>query len=398
MFKLLIYSILFVVTITSANANYFVTTFNKTEINPELPTRVMLAGSGDDLKLLFQQVAKAKALKYSEQNPGEQILFITASEKDTENEYFLKKWGFTILETEKATLDGREFLKKVLPFKKILSLDIFSHSSAQFGIHLESHTNRLNVNTRGLEDLKNNFMKDSFVVLHGCNTGFNLAPFLSKIWNVPVAGSLTSTNNQKLHSDGNFYLIEEGLFPNSDWAKSNTLSFDEVRACSTGACERLKPDNTPYVGWWGAYREGGLPFYKFFCVNNSLADCSRVMAKALLSDALIVNLKKDSSFEVYKKAVIDFLCPVSAKKDLRGECQAKLDEALVTNDMTYNPFSRPQLECDFKGCQAEVKCEKMLFTVPKPGTCKLENKATALATTLVREYKTYLDAYPYLSK
>lgn len=398
MFKSLFCSFLLIATISSAKANYFVTAYNKTELNPDLPTRVMLAGSGDELKLLFQQVAKAKALKYFENNPNEQILFITASEKETSNEYALKKWGFSILETEKATLDGREFIKKILPFKKILSLDIFSHSSAQFGIHLETHTNRLTVNTRGLEDLKPNFMKDSYVILHGCNTGFTLAPFLSKIWGVPVAGSLTSTNNQKLHSDGNFYLIEEGLYPNSDWQKTNTVSFDEERSCASGACERLKPDNTPYVGWWGAYREGGLPFYKFFCVKNTEEECKRTMAKSLLYHTLIVNLKKDSSLETYKKAVTDFLCPVSAKKDLRGECLAKLDEALITKDMTYNPFSRPQIECDFQGCQAEVACEKILFTVPKPGTCKLENKAKSPATTLVREYKTYLEAFSYLSK
>ena len=97
--------------------------------------------------------------------------------------------------------------------------------------------------------------------------------------------------------------------------------------------------------------------------------------------------------------MVDFLCPVSSKKDLRGECQAKLEEALVTQDMTYNPFSRPQVECDFKSCKAEVSCEKVLFTgFAKPGTCGLKNNAKSPATTLVREYIAYLKGFSSLSK
>ena len=383
----------------SAHASYIVTTFNTPNLDPKLPTRLLVAGNGDDLGLLFQEVAKAKAKKYSELNPGEQIVFITINEKEMGSEWALKKWGFKILRLERATLDGQVLINELSSFKKLLSLDIFSHSSAQFGIHLDGKANRLSEKTKGLEVLKNNFMKDAFVYLHGCNSGFVLAPFLSNIWSIPVAGSMTSTNFQKLHSDGNFYLSEEGYAPNSDWAKENTFSYDQTTNCSEGTCQRLKPDNTPYVGFWGAYRAGGLPFYKFFCTKNSEEQCVRVMAKSLLTHSLIVNLKKESSLEDYKKGVIDFLCPVSSKKDLRGECQAKLEEALVTQDMTYNPFSRPQVECDFKECKADISCDKVLFTgFAKPGTCELKNKANSPATTLVREYKAYLQGYTELSK
>ena len=399
MFKIFTSLVMGLVLTTAAQASYIVASFNTPDMNPNRPTRIMVAGSGDDLGLLFQEVAKAKALKYSEQNPGEQILFIAANEKELGSEWALKKWGFKILKTNKSTLDGQVFINELAPFKKILSLDIFSHSSVQFGVHLEGRGNRLNEKTKGLEVLKGNFMKDSFVYLHGCNSGFSLAPFLSNVWGIPVAGSMTSTNFQKLHSDGNFYLSEEGFAPNSDWAKENSLSNNTTTECSEGTCQRLKPDNTPYSGFWGSYREGGLPFYKFFCVKNSAEDCTRVMAKSLLSHSLIVNVKKDSSLEEYKKAVVDFLCPVSSKKDLRGECQAKLEEALVTQDMTYNPFSRPQVECDFKSCKAEVSCEKVLFTgFAKPGTCGLKNNAKSPATTLVREYIAYLKGFSSLSK
>lgn len=394
-----VFIFLVAVMISQAEASYHVATYNTEKLDTSLPTRVMVAGNGDDLGLLFQEVAKAKALRYSENNPQEQIVFIAIHEKELNSEWSLKRYGFKVIRNEKDTLDGKQFIKEVSKFKKILSLDIFSHSSAQFGIHLDGRENRLNVTTKGLEILKGNFLKDAFAYLHGCNSGFKLAPFLSKVWGIPVAGSMTSTNFQKLHNDGNFYLTEEGHAPNSDWAKENSLSSDQVTACSSGTCQRLKPDNTPYVGFWGAYRGGGLPFYKFFCVQNTIEDCQRVMAQSMLSHTSIVNLKRSSSLLDYKKAVIDFLCPVSSKKDLRGECAAKLEEALVTNDMTYNPFSRPQVECDFKSCQVEISCDKVLFTgLPKPGTCELKNHATSPATTLVREYKAYLEAYPQLAR
>ena len=383
----------------NAQASYHVATFESDKIDYQAPTRLLVAGNGDDLGLQFQYVAKAKAMKYFEQNAKEQIVFITINEKELGSEWSLKRLGFKVLRNENNTFDGKEFLKEATRFKKILSLDIFSHSSAQFGIHLDGKSHRLNVNTKGLETLKASFTKDAFVYLHGCNSGFYLAPHLSNVWGVPVAGSLTSTNFQKLHADSNFYLSEEGLAPSSEFQESNTLSYNETKQCKDAACIRLKPDNTPYVGFWGAYREGGLPFYKFFCAKNNEEQCQKVMAQSLLSHTLIVNLKKNSDFETYKKAVVDWLCPVSSKKDLRSECEAKLDEALVTEDKSYNPFSRAQIECSFKGCKAEVKCEKILITgLPKPGTCKLSNDLKMPATTLVREYAAYLAAFKYLNQ
>ena len=398
MFKILI-TLVVALIFSNAQASYIVATFGPKEINTNIPTRILLVGQADDLGLLFQEVATAKAIKYQEHFPEDQILLIAVNEVAMGSEWALKKWGFNLKKIEKTTLDGKEFLKKAKEFNKIKSLDIFSHSSAQYGIHLEGRANRINLNTKNLDRLTPNFTKEAYAFLHGCHTGFNLAPFLSKIWGIPVAGSLTSTNFQKLHNDGNFYISDSGFAPNSDWAGENTLSNNETLNCKQGVCLRLKPDNTPYVGWWGAYREGGLPFYKFFCSKNNIEDCERVMAKSMLSHSLIVNLKKTSTLQEYKKGVIDFLCPVSSKKDLRSECEAKLEEALVTEDMTYNPFSRPQVECDFMGCMTEISCAKVfLISVDKPGTCELKNLAPEKATTLVREYKAYLEAYKYLAE
>jgi hypothetical protein len=399
MLKKIFLSLIVVLFGLKAEASYFVTAYGKSSIDYNAPTRLILAGNGDDLALLFQEVAKGKAEKYKQLNPNDQIVFITINEKELDNENALTRWGFNIIESERGTLDGKKFIKEALRVKKILSLDIFSHSSAQFGIHLDGKAHRLTLNTKGLEALRGNFMKDAYAYLHGCNSGFNLAPFLSQTWGIPVAGSMTSTNFQKLHSDGEFYINETAFAPNSEWSKTNNKSFNKPMACKDGACLRLKPDNTPYVGFWGAYREGGLPFYKFFCIQNSKEDCLRVMSKSLLANIGTVNLTKESSLATYKSAVYDFLCPLSSKSEVRDECIAQLELALVTKDYTYNPFSRPQVECSFKKCEVEIKCETVMLTgIPKPGTCELKNNVEGKATTLVREYEAYLEGYKYLKQ
>ena len=96
--------------------------------------------------------------------------------------------------------------------------------------------NRLSIKTIGIEKLKGHFSNDAYLFLHGCNTGFILAPFLSK-----------------LHSDGEFYLTAKGFSPNSDWAHRNKNSYNFETSCRYGKCLRLKPDNHPYIGYWGEY-------------------------------------------------------------------------------------------------------------------------------------------------
>lgn len=379
-------------------ADYHVATYNTKNYSESKNTRVLVTGTGDDLGLLFHEVAKASALKYAQTYPDDQILIIAIEEK-IGSKWSLERYGFKILRNEKPTFNAKILLKELARVQKIKSIDFFTHSTAQFGLHLNMRANPLNERTEHLSSIKSNFTKDAYVILHGCNNGFTLAPFLSRVWNLPVAGSLTSTNFQKLHSDGEFYLTGTSQYPTyGSWAKENNLSFSKEESCAQGACLRMRPENAPYVGFWGEYREGGLPFYKFFCGYLTEEKCLPVMAKSMLAHTLKINLNKNSSFEDYKKAVVDYLCPVSAKSNIKGQCEAELEKALVTKDYTYNPFSRDLLECDFRGCQQEIACKNTIIkAIPKPGSCLLKNTFTGKATTLVREYEAYLKAYPYLS-
>ncbi|MDD4972874.1 MAG: hypothetical protein PHY93_00905 [Bacteriovorax sp.] len=384
--------------LASESNAFLVTTYSSDKLNYNLPTRILVAGAGDDLGTQFQQVARGKALKYSQQYPNEQIVLIAADEPDIDDKIALQNWGFNFQRENKSTFNGDTFLDEAKKFKQIASIDIFSHSSAQYGIHLDGKAHRLTLNTKNVERLKGHFTKDAYAFLHGCNGGFNLAPFLSNAWEIPVAGAMTSTNFQKLHSDGNFYLTEEGFFPNTDWAQTNDKTFNESVKCNAGMCLRLKPDNNPYTGFWGEYGDGGLSFYKFFCIKNSPDACKRVMAKSLLGFVGNTNLKAGATLVEYKKLLFDFLCPVSAKRDLRRECEQNLENALVTGDLTYNPFSRKQIECNFQSCSVEIKCQKVLLTgIYRPGTCQLINNFEGKSTTLVREYKAYLEGFNNLN-
>jgi hypothetical protein len=381
--------------LSTANA-YFVSTYKSSVIRYDWPTRILVTGVGKEQDTQFQEVANSKALKYSELYPLEQIILIAKNESKilSTNKNLLKSWGFIIQADERSPFSGEALIQEILKFKKIASIDFFTHGTAHYGLYLENNHNRFSVKTIGIEKLKGHFVEDAYIIMHGCNTGFVLAPFLSRMLDVPVSASMTSTDFQRLHSDGNYYLTDKGQYPNSDWARKNNLSFDHETSCRSGKCLRLKPDNHPYTGYWGEYFDGGLPFYKFFCINNPVEQCNRVMAKSLFSFIGTTNLKFDSSITEYKKALVDFLCPISARRDVKGECEANLELAMLTNDETYNPFRGVLLDCNFETCHADFKCKKMNSPyIPNASSCVLVNRANKKATTLVKEYRAYLSGF-----
>lgn len=381
----------------SANA-YLVLTYKNSQLDLEKPTRVLVTGVGKEQGIQFQEVANSKALKYSELFPNEQIVLIAKNEKDlNSNQRLLKRWGFFVQYEKRDLLDGEILIKELTNFKNISSIDIFAHGTAQYGIYLESTQHRFSMETKAIKNLHGHFAPDAYIILHGCNAGFNLAPHLSNVLGIPVAGALTSSDFQRLHSDGSFYLTEEGYNPNSDWANENKTTFNRATNCKDGKCIRLKPDNHPYNGYWGEYKGGGLPFYKFFCVKNSQKDCERVMAKSLYSFTGTTNLKLNSSFKEYKDLLGDFLCPISGTRDYRRVCRERLDLSLLTFDETFNPFRGPQLDCDFKGCKIEFKC-KLIHnpTLKNSKSCFLINKSQRPPTTLVSEYQSYISGFNQL--
>jgi hypothetical protein len=362
-------------------------------------TRILITGEGKEQGTQFQEVANSKAIKYSELFPKEQIVLIAKNElSNGTKQRLLKRWGFVEQYEDRDLFNGDSLVTELARYSKILSIDMFTHGTAQFGIYLEDNQNRLSIETQAIKKLRGHFAPDAYIILHGCNTGFDLAPFLSNSLGIPVAGALTSSDFQRLHSDGSFYLTQEKYHPNTDWAKENKSTFNQTTSCGDGGCIRLKPDNHPYIGYWGEYEAGGLPFYKFFCLKNSQKDCERIMAKSLYSFNGTTNLKLNSSFKEYKNLLGDFLCPISGTKNYRRVCREKLDLSLFTMDETFNPFRGPQIECDFKSCKVEFKkCKHILnSSLRNAKSCLLISRAQNTSTTLVREYRAYLSGFEQL--
>lgn len=378
---------------------YITATYGNNGTDAYTRTHILIVGKGNELSTLLQTTAAAKAKKYAELFPNEQVYLISVNEtgKD-DNLELLSKYGFrNVTEKRSWNFDSSDVFKEMSQFKKIASVDIFSHSVAYYGVILDGKLNRMDPKKDGYEKLAPNFTPDAYAVLHGCNSGQFLAPILSHQWNIPVAGSFTSTDFQRLHENGSWY-FDDGRKPSEgSFVSTNKKSYQRNELCVEGACRRLTPDNHPYNGYWGDFEGGGLGFFKFFCLKNSMEDCQKGMARAAIAHVSNLPITKNSSFEDYEKVVFDILCPISAKKDLRGECIAGLRNAAATGG-TYDSFGGKSLQCDFKGCKAKFKCERIpIIDLLKEKSCTVINlRESSKTTTQVEEYKAYIRGWKLL--
>ena len=373
----------------SSYADYHIATYQNTSIDYGKVSRVFVIGNGSELGLRFHKVAKAKAMRLRENFPKDQIIVIAHKSHRFDSAASLNSLGFNVVKTDKSGFTAKHLLNELSYIYKIKSLDFFTHSSSKVGLYLESYYDPISSESKNLSKITGKFTSDAYVHFHGCNTGFNQAPEFSRIWNVPVFGSLTSSDFHVLNDDGEFYRELNGFQPDKNWAKENTLSFDEVSSCKNGSCERMRPDNSPYRGAWGSYDGGGLHFYKIFCGNVSSERCSKAMAHSVLSQLTNVNLKQDSSLEEYKKAVSDLLCPTAAKTEVKANCVANFEKALEEGDYHYTPFKGNQLNCSNRSCEFKLECKRRKCTV-------VTNYQKA--ETTMREYENYLNAFQYLSE
>ncbi|MCX7978078.1 MAG: hypothetical protein N2578_03655 [Bdellovibrionaceae bacterium] len=115
------------------------------------------------------------------------------------------------------------------------------------------------------------------------------------------------------------------------------------------------------------------------------------MAKSVYAHVGKYNIKPGTSFEEYKVALRDMLCPASAKSNVKQECveALRLAESGQT-PKTYSPFRGPSFQCDFKGCAHKLTCRSLLG---KPLGCDLVNTGPSQSTTFVDEYLWYLKAF-----
>lgn len=365
--------------------------------NTSVRTHILIVGNGSELGNALSEAAAAQAKKYDELYPNEQVYLISVNNLGgSRDATSLQLYGYHNIVEKGGSFTSADVLSEMMAFKKIASVDIFSHSVAYYGVILDGKLNRLDPKADGYQRLQGHFTEDAFAFLHGCNSGEFLAGIFSYQWGIPVAGSFTGTAFQHLYENKGFFNDDARKPKDSVKVKVNRQSYDKNYGCYSGACSRLFPDNVPYNGYWGTFSEGGLGFYKWLCVNNSITPerCFKTMARAALTYVSIKNLSENSSLEDYKDVVLDYLCPSSK----RAECRVALEHAVATGKMEYDPFNAKSLQCDFKGCKAKFTCERIPFIdLLRSGSCTVENlRPSNKTTTMADEYLAYLKGYRLL--
>jgi hypothetical protein len=339
-------------------------------------THLIVAGTGNEGFNIFQQAAIAKGLNYSRMYPDHDVIIVMNTEVGLqENLAWLKSRKVEIEESSAAPLTFTYLLEIASYFRNIVSIDIFSHSAIKYGIQLSvgPDGNIFPSDTKRIKRFKSYLNRQAYIVLHGCNSGFYLAPLFSDLLGVVVFGSLTSTDFQEKTASGDWYF-------NNSYDLPENAEMDKSEECKLGLCIRMKPRNAPYVGYWGKFTGGGLSFYKVFCVNMPNEKCLEGMARYARDFVSSYNVKSNISYIEYQKVVQEMLCPIHAKSEIRQECIDGLNQALKKPDVrTYSPFRGQALSCGWEECLIEL--------------INLSNKESI---TFVEEYFRYLHAYKYM--
>lgn len=374
------------------------------------PTHVLVVGYAGGLGSQLFRVAAHRAKKYLEHNPSHAVVVIGPDKVDLKIPSLATYEGYkgmlktlrlnAVLMDERWLLDYR-LLEILLKYQNIMSLDFVSHSSAHQGVGLDDvpeqgsgyKFKRFNSKTKGLEQLAKRMNKESYVILHGCNSAFQQAPEMAKMLNVPVSGSMTYTNFQELFQDKEWYFNDTGKYPaNLSRAVANSVSFKTPVPCSAGVCHRMQPEPYPYSGFWGKLT-AGISHYKFFCGTKQASDlCKKAMARSLMSYMTPVPLVLSSSDDAFKQAAKDFLCPDASRPSERAKCFEAMEKSLVSGPQHFTGMTRGKTaSCDFQACDVTVTC------TDEPGSCKTEFAGNGRdLTTMAREFIAYVQGFQLL--
>lgn len=434
---------------SKANAAYKVLSVPGTPRSIGAPAHILVSGAGAELVDGFFRAAVSRAYALHAQNPDRAVAILLpiegfdnldsaqaqkliargVKEGDREAQWVADS-GLQLVTENPATLSGAELVRFVSQFKRIQSLEIFSHSSWVAGGAIAGgrFENRFpfsqplgsayapgmrvdaSMFTPGFANLRNSMADDAFVVFWGCNSAFTMAPMTSALLQVPAYGSLTFTDFELLHKDGNYYK-EEGTFPvggsfgASPWATRDS-AYASPFGCDKG-CRRMKPNNVPYNGVWGDYDDatvgfkryngGGLGFMKAFCnysdsIRRPTGSCLRGMGAFMMGSISTID-HTDRSFAAYKYRALDYLCSRDNGQDAFLECARALEDSEFTGNRVYSAFRGNALECQMEGCPVKFVYQAGGSYGIDQRSVRLDAPVTVMPTTVIREYQNYLNGY-----
>jgi hypothetical protein len=356
-------------TFSSTSHAYFVAVPpGQGEFDASRTTRILVSGRGTDLGLQPQEAAMTTAVLYR-------------------NQPKLAAAGWQILVQNEVKLNTESATSEISRFNRIQSLEFFGHNSPHLGTQADGLGFRFDFREKIVTDLSDRFLPNAFGWIHGCNSGWIIAPELSRAWNIPVASSLTETRFERLHSDGHFYVYSTAKAPNTAWAKTNP-DLENI-PCDQGGCIRMRPAYSAYRGHWGNFAGPILSHYKFFCPLET-KECEKRMALAMAGFVTEKSLKPTSDLASFRQTAKEFLCPLYKDRKVTNECLKALTavDAGKGNRQAHFVVNDKQLACGFDGCKAVMTCTDKI--------CTIADRVSDKSTTLVDEYVHLVNGFKLL--
>ncbi len=368
-------------------------------------THFVVAGIGKELLVKTQEAALTKALYLKKMFPHDQVIFISnfVDPEDSAPWTQLQIVYYSqSRERHMQQISAVSMVDYMNNFPQIASVQIFSHSNIHNGALLspEYHFGAIAPHFEYAQKLKDNFTNDAYAIMFGCNSGWILAPRLSEVWGIPVAGSFTGSIVERIGPQGIFYDVDHKTvqFPDSNLGVP----------CTGGACLRMVVQNAPYTGHWGRFEVNSLNFFKFFCkgMKNAMDRCHRGMAYSILGAVhsyknLITSGRV--KFSTYRHLVNEFLC----SKNWRGSRDLCIEFLNSFNTQTRK-FAMPrtsfymlggiaQLHADFEGHNYKITTiDDRLMIELKRKYDFVEKGKIKDVDTLAREFEAFMDAFGYI--
>lgn len=365
-----------------AHAYFVATPIQQQPLKYDQGVRILVSGRGTDLGDQPQKSALGRYQLYRRNFPNDQIVLLSVFE-NVSNEKDLNASGWKFVVKNDLKLETTTASNELLKFNKIRSLEFFGHNSPSLGTQADGLGFRYDFRQPIAKSLAGHFDESAYAIIHGCNSGWIIAQALSKVWNIPVAGSFTGTRFERLHSDGHFYVDEENRAPNLKWA---TFNNDLGEPCASGGCLRMRPMFSHYNGKWGDFQGPLLNFYKFFCQGDT-ASCEKAMARSLYGYIAEKSLTPQASFAEFSQVAKEWLCPVYKDLGKVTDCYKQLNEIEAGRGNMFISYvvADEQLSCNLKSCKAVMTCDDH--------TCKITDRSSKNSDTIAQEYLHLLNGF-----
>ncbi len=374
---------------------------SKNKLDLDRPTHILVSTEGQELANLPYEAALTQAFYLKKQHPTDQVVVLSDFDLKNQTLNQLSIWNLDLIFYSRSpnpalvTLSSFSLVSYMKQFSKIKSFHIYGHSNIPYGARLfrQFRFGGFESDFTELAKLRSNFTENAYAILSGCNSGWSLAVRLSEIWQIPVAGSFTGTEFEKLGNDKNFHLNTNNQIT---FAKSNSNY-----PCYKGGCIRQVPQNTIYNGFYGSYKNPSLNYFKFFCKSmTDIEKCYRGMATSALDSINVYSNKfQKVSAQDYQNIISDILCR-SPETGLRNQCFQFLNSLSSKNSLRTHFFMNSkygQLDATFDGHEGSSNCSKI------DGKSNLECSISVPprdkpADTLAREFEAYLLGFRLLKK